>query len=230
MLKENLDIVYENIKKACEKSGRNPEDVCLVAVSKTKPNNMLMEVYDCNVRQFGENYVQEMVDKVDSLPKDITWHMIGHLQRNKVKYVVGRAAMIHSVDSERLAVAISEEAVKKGIVQDILIEVNVAQEENKFGVLSDELEDFVGSIASLPGIHICGLMTSAPYVSDSEENRCYFKQLRQLLVDINQKNIDNVYMNVLSMGMTNDYEVAVEEGSTHVRVGTAIFGARDYSH
>ena len=111
MLKDNLIEVEEHIKKACEKSGRNPEDVCLVAVSKTKPEEMLMEVYDCGIRQFGENYVQEMVDKVDDLPKDITWHMIGHLQRNKVKYVVGRAAMIHSVDSERLAVAISEEAV-----------------------------------------------------------------------------------------------------------------------
>ena len=164
MLKDNLIEVEEHIKKACEKSGRNPEDVCLVAVSKTKPKDMLMEVYDCGIRQFGENYVQEMVDKADTLPKDITWHMIGHLQRNKVKYVVGRAALIHSVDSERLAVAISDEAVK------------------------------------------------------------------QLLVDINNKNIDNVYMNVLSMGMTNDYTVAVEEGATHVRVGTAIFGARDYSH
>ena len=132
MLKDNLIEVEEHIKKACEKSGRNPEDVCLVAVSKTKPKDMLMEVYDCGIRQFGENYVQEMVDKADTLPKDITWHMIGHLQRNKVKYVVGRAALIHSVDSERLAVAISDEAVKKGLIQDILIEVNVAGEENLF--------------------------------------------------------------------------------------------------
>ena len=223
MLKDNLIEVKEHIKKACEKSGRNPEDVCLVAVSKTKPEEMLMEVYDCGIRQFGENYVQEMVDKVDDLPKDITWHMIGHLQRNKVKYVVGRAAMIHSVDSERLAVAISEEAVKKGLVQDILIE-------NKFGVTCDEAEEFVKKIAVLPGIKIRGFMTSAPFVENPEDNRKYFRELKQLLVDINNKNIDNVYMNVLSMGMTNDYTVAVEEGATHVRVGTAIFGARDYSH
>ena len=217
MLKDNLIEVKEHIKKACEKSGRNPEDVCLVAVSKTKPEGMLMEVYDCGIRQFGENYVQEMVDKVDDLPKDITWHMIGHLQRNKVKYVVG-------------PVAISEEAVKKGLVQDILIEVNVAGEENKFGVTCDEAEEFVKKIAVLPGIKIRGFMTSAPFVENPEDNRKYFRELKQLLVDINNKNIDNVYMNVLSMGMTNDYTVAVEEGATHVRVGTAIFGARDYSH
>lgn len=229
MIKDNLLEVNENIKKACDKVNRNSQEVCLVAVSKTKPNEMLMQAYDTGIRQFGENYVQEMVDKVDTLPKDITWHMIGHLQRNKVKYVVGRAAMIHSVDSERLAVAISEEAVKKNLVQEILIEVNVANEENKFGVKPEELSDFVQQIAKLSGIKIMGLMTSAPYVSNPEENRQYFKQLKQLLVDINSKNIDNVHMSVLSMGMTNDYVVAVEEGATHVRVGTAIFGERDYS-
>lgn len=230
MLKDNLTNVEQHIKEACERSGRSISEVCLVAVSKTKPKEMLMEVYDCGIRQFGENYVQEMVDKVESLPKDITWHMIGHLQRNKVKYVVGRAAMIHSVDSERLAAAISEEAVKKNIVQDILVEVNVAGEENKFGVTCEDASAFIENIAQLKNIRIRGLMTSAPFVDNPEDNRKYFKQLKQLLVDINQKNIDNVCMDVLSMGMTNDYTVAVEEGATHVRVGTAIFGARDYSH
>lgn len=230
MLKDNLTNVEQHIKDACERSGRSLSEVCLVAVSKTKPKEMLMEVYDCGIRQFGENYVQEMVDKVDSLPKDITWHMIGHLQRNKVKYVVGRATMIHSVDSERLAAAISEEAVKKNIVQDILVEVNVAGEENKFGVTCEDASAFIEKIAQLKNIRIRGLMTSAPFVDNPEDNRKYFKQLKQLLVDINQKNIDNVCMDVLSMGMTNDYTVAVEEGATHVRVGTAIFGARDYSH
>lgn len=229
MLKDNLKIVQDNIVKACEKSGRKPEDVCLIAVSKTKPKDMLMEIYDCGIRQFGENYVQEMVDKVDSLPDDITWHMIGHLQRNKVKYVVGRADMIHSVDSVRLAEAISNEAVKKNIVVDILVEVNVAGEENKFGFRPCEVESFVREIAAYKGIRIRGLMTSAPYVSNPEDNRLYFRQLKQLCVDINAKNIDNISMDVLSMGMTNDYIVAIEEGATHIRVGTAIFGARDYS-
>ena len=230
MLKDNLIEVEENIKKACEKSGRNPEDVCLVAVSKTKPKDMLMEVYDCGIRQFGENYVQEMVDKVDALPKDIVWHMIGHLQRNKVKYVVGRASMIHSVDSLRLAEAINQEAVKKGIVADILIEVNVAGELNKFGFKPEEVEAFVRAISGFSGIRVRGLMTSAPYVENPEDNRCYFRQLKQLCVDINAKNIDNINMDVLSMGMTNDYVIAVEEGATHIRVGTAIFGHRDYGN
>ena len=230
MLKNNLSFVQENIAKACERSGRDVSEVCLIAVSKTKPKDMLMEIYNCNIRQFGENYVQEMVDKVDTLPDDIVWHMIGHLQRNKVKYVVGRAAMIHSVESVRLAKAISEEAVKKNLVVDILVEVNVAGEENKFGLKPEEVEDFVKEISTFKGIRVRGLMTSAPYVANPEDNRVYFRQLKQLCVDINAKNIDNINMDVLSMGMTNDYIVAIEEGATHIRVGTAIFGARDYSN
>ncbi|MGN0318804.1 MAG: YggS family pyridoxal phosphate-dependent enzyme [Lachnospira sp.] len=229
MLKDNLEQVKNRITSACEKAGRNPDEVTLIAVSKTKPNDMIMEVYECGVRQFGENYVQEFVDKADSLPKDIIWHMIGHLQRNKVKYVVGRAEIIHSVDSVRLAVAISEEAVKKNICQDILVEVNIAGEENKFGLSPGEVEGFIREISTLPGLRIRGLMTSAPYVSNPEDNRIYFKQMRELSVDIERKNIDNVLMDCLSMGMTNDYVVAVEEGATMVRVGTAIFGERDYS-
>ena len=157
MLKDNLVTVQNNIVKACEKCGRSPKEVCLIAVSKTKPKEMLMEIYDCNIRQFGENYVQEMVDKADSLPKDIVWHMIGHLQRNKVKYVVGRASMIHSVDSVRLAEAISNEAIKKKLVADILVEVNVAGEENKFGFKPDEVEDFIRKISDYKGIRVRGL-------------------------------------------------------------------------
>ena len=230
MVAENYRHVLKKVEEACARSGRDPKDVTLIAVSKTKPIEMIEEAMEAGARVFGENKVQELCDKYEQLPKDLHWHLIGHLQRNKVKYVVGRAAMIHSVDSERLAVAISEEAVKKGLVQDILIEVNVAGEENKFGVTCDEAEEFVKKIAVLPGIKIRGFMTSAPFVENPEDNRKYFRELKQLLVDINNKNIDNVYMNVLSMGMTNDYTVAVEEGATHVRVGTAIFGARDYSH
>ena len=229
MLKDNLIEVEEHIKKACEKSGRNPEDVCLVAVSKTKPKDMLMEVYDCGIRQFGENYVQEMVDKADTLPKDITWHMIGHLQRNKVKYIVDKAVLIHSVDSLRLAQQISQEALKKGVEANILIEVNVAEEESKFGLTTDEVIQMVTEIAKLPAVHIKGLMTVAPFTENPEENRPYFRNLKQLAVDIAEKNIDNVTMSVLSMGMTGDYEVAIEEGATMVRVGTGIFGARIYS-
>ena len=229
MIKENLQSVQDNIKEICRKCGRNPEDVTLIAVSKTKPNEMLMEAYDSGIREFGENYVQELSDKIETLPDDINWHMIGHLQRNKVKYIVGKVAMIHSVDSLRLAEAIDNESSKKGVKTDILVEVNVANEENKFGVTLEEAEDFIRQLSHFDNIVVRGLMTSAPLVDNPKKNRVFFRQLRQLLVDINAKNIDNIHMDVLSMGMTNDYNIAIEEGATHVRVGTAIFGARNYN-
>lgn len=229
MLNEQVKEVQTQIQAACARSGRNPAEVTLVAVSKTKPVEMLQEVYDTGVRVFGENYVQELVDKIPALPQDIQWHMIGHLQRNKVKYIVGQVAMIHSVDSLRLAEEISKEACKKNICVDILVEINVAMEESKFGIPMEDAACVIQKMAVLPGIRIRGLMTSAPFVENPEENRKYFRQLRQLCVDINDKNIDNVHMDVLSMGMTNDYVVAVEEGATMVRVGTAIFGARSYN-
>lgn len=229
MITNNYDVVMNNIKKACKKAGRASEDVTLIAVSKTKPVTMLQEIYDHGCRDFGENKVQELVDKYEVLPKDIKWHMIGHLQRNKVKYIVDKVYLIHSVDSLRLAEEISKEALKKNVEVNILVEVNVANEETKFGTTSQEAIELVDAISKLPGIHIKGLMTIAPYVEDSEENRQYFAQLKQLSVDIITKNIDNVSMDILSMGMSGDYEVAVEEGATYVRVGTGIFGERDYS-
>lgn len=229
MLSDNLHEVQENIRKACERSGRNPEDVTLIAVSKTKPVSDIEQIYAAGIREFGENKVQEMNDKQKVLPGDINWHMIGHLQRNKVKYIVDNVAMIHSVDSVRLAEEISKEAVKKNVTVDILVEVNVAKEESKFGLYTEDVRQFVEQISKLPGINIKGLMTSAPLVDNPEDNRQYFKKLKDLSVDINAKNIDNVHMDFLSMGMTNDYVVAVEEGATHVRVGTAIFGHRDYN-
>lgn len=228
MIKDNLLEIQENIKRACEKSGRKKDDVELIAVSKTKPVSALMEAYESGCRVFGENKVQELVDKYEIMPKDIKWHMIGHLQRNKVKYIVDKAALIHSVDSLKLAEEISKEALKKQVQVSILIEINVAGEDTKFGVKPEETEALVYKIAALPGISIKGLMTIAPYVDDPEENRQYFGQLKQLSVDINQKNIDNVNMSVLSMGMTGDYTVAIEEGATFIRVGTGIFGERKY--
>lgn len=228
MIKENLGQVQENIKKACKNSNRMTEDVTLIAVSKTKPVSMLMEAYEWGCREFGENKVQELVDKYEIMPKDIKWHMIGHLQRNKVKYIVDKAALIHSVDSLKLAQEISKEALKKQVQVSILIEVNVAGEESKFGVKPEDAEKLIRQVALLPGINIKGLMTIAPYVDVPEENRQYFEQLKQLSVDINCKNIDNVSMNVLSMGMTGDYMVAIEEGASCIRVGTGIFGERQY--
>ena len=230
MLKENLEEVEEKIAKACERAGRAREEVTLIAVSKTKPVEMLQEIYDEGIRDFGENKVQELTEKYEVMPKDMKWHMIGHLQRNKVKYIVDKVTLIHSVDSLRLAETISREAEKKGVTVPILIEVNIAGEETKFGLSSkEEVISLTEQIAALPNLSVKGLMTVAPPAKDPEENRPFVREIRQLSVDITNKNIDNVSMKILSMGMTNDYTVAIEEGATMVRVGTGIFGARDYS-
>lgn len=228
MIRENLNVIRKKIEDACKKAGRESDEVQLIAVSKTKPVEMLREAYDEGCRNFGENKVQELVDKYEVMPKDIKWHMIGHLQRNKVKYIVDKVYMIHSVDSLRLAEEISKEALKKNITVSVLIEVNVAGEETKFGVAPSEVEGLIRQISVLPGISVKGLMTIAPYVDDPEDNRRYFTALKQLSVDITKKNIDNITMNVLSMGMTGDYAVAIEEGASYVRVGTGIFGERQY--
>lgn len=228
MLTKNYDYVWNEVKQTCKKSGRDENDVTLIAVSKTKPISDIMTLYSHGVRVFGENKVQELCEKYEALPKDIEWHMIGHLQRNKVKYIIDKVALIHSVDSLRLAQTISEEAIKKNVIANILIEVNVAEEESKFGVRCDETVSFIQQIASLPNIKIRGLMTIAPFVENEEENRPYFQKLKKLIVDIEDKNIDNVCVDVLSMGMTGDYHTAIEEGATYVRVGTGIFGERNY--
>lgn len=229
-IKENLAEVEEKICNACKRAGRKREEVTLIAVSKTKPTELMETCIEQGVTVFGENKVQELCEKYEILPNDLHWHMIGHLQRNKVKYITDKVELIHSVDSLRLAEAISEDAVKKGIHVNILLEVNVAQEESKFGISTEETEHLLRQIAVLPNISVQGLMTIAPYTEDPEENRPVFRILKQLSVDIKEKNIDNVYMNVLSMGMTGDYEVAIEEGATMVRVGTGIFGERDYKN
>lgn len=226
MIKTQLQEVQRRIEEACRRSGRSTKDVTLIAVSKTKPLSLLMEAYDCGIRQFGENKVQEIMDKAPQMPEDATFHMIGHLQRNKVKQVLKHAKLIHSVDSVRLAEQIQVEAEKAGKVQDILLEVNVAREESKTGFMLEEAMDAALSICRFPNVKIIGLMTIAPFVENSEENRLIFKKLYQLSVDIKSKNIDNTTMSVLSMGMTGDYEVAIEEGATMIRVGTGIFGAR----
>ncbi len=228
MLKENLMQVEENIAKACQKAGRDRSEVTLVAVSKTKPVSMLREIYDENIRDFGENKVQELCGKIEQLPDDIRWHMIGHLQRNKVKYIIGKVALIHSVDTYRLAEEINIQAKKNHLTVPILVEVNIAGEESKFGISREDAILLIEDIAHLENVRIKGLMTIAPYVENPEENRQYFRKIKQLSVDITNKNIDNVSMEILSMGMTGDYMVAIEEGATIVRVGTGIFGQRIY--
>ena len=229
-ISKNISLVRENIATACKKSGRNIEEVTLIAVSKTKPVDMLKDAFDAGAIDFGENKVQELCDKIEHFQNEhMNWHMIGHLQTNKVKYIVDKVCLIHSVDSIKLALQIDKEAAKKGVIANILLEVNVAEEESKFGLTCENVEDLVKEISKLSNIRVKGLMTVAPYTENAEENRVYFRKLKQLSVDIKTKNIDNVSMDILSMGMTNDYEVAIEEGATMVRVGTGIFGERDYS-
>ncbi len=230
MITENIDRIEERILKACERAGRKRSDVLLICVSKTKPDEMIVEAYDHGQRNFGENKPQEMRDKAARLEslKDINWHMIGSLQKNKIKYVVPTAVLIHSVDSEELALAINKEAEKKNVVSNILLEVNIAGEESKHGFKKEEVLPAVMELAKLKNLKIRGLMTVAPETKKPEENRVYFKDMKDLLVDINSKNIDNIHMDCLSMGMTGDFEIAVEEGATIVRVGTGIFGERNY--
>lgn len=229
MLRENYNNVKENIKKACERVGRNPEEVTLIAVSKTKPLSDIEEVLLGGCIDFGENKVQELCEKEETISRPVNWHLIGHLQTNKAKYIVHKACLIHSVDSVKLAECINKEAAKKNVIANILIQVNIAEEDTKFGLPKEEVEEVIRTVSQMSNVKIKGLMTIAPFVDDGEENRIHFQNMRQLFVDMKEKNIDNVDMEILSMGMTGDYEVAVEEGATMVRVGTGIFGARNYN-
>ncbi|MCD7819140.1 MAG: YggS family pyridoxal phosphate-dependent enzyme [Lachnospiraceae bacterium] len=228
MLRENLQVVEENISQACARSGRKRDDVLLIAVSKTKPVEMIQEIYQEGIRDFGENHPQEIRDKFPQCPSDIRWHMIGHLQTNKIKYIIERTCMVHSVDSVHLAEAISKAAVQCDRVMPVLVEINMAKEPSKYGIMPEDTEEFIRQISVLPGIRVEGLMTIAPYTESPEDNRVHFRNMHQLFIDIRNKNIDNVNICHLSMGMTGDYEVAIEEGATMVRVGTGIFGARSY--
>jgi len=258
LLKNNLLDIEKRIQKACDRAGRNRSEVTLIAVSKTKPISDIKKAYDCGMRHFGENKVQELTKKyeelVDEYADTISWHQIGHLQRNKVKYIVDKVSLIHSVDSLRLALQIEKEAAKKNVLSDILVEVNVSGETTKYGVAVEEALPLIQEIGKLAHVRVRGLMTIAPNNENPEKNREYFKKLRELYVDIKTKNIDNddkgkqwdklkkngpiceniecnfsSYFNILSMGMTGDFEVAIEEGSTMIRVGTGIFGKREYN-
>ena len=229
MVTEALNTVRSEIENACARSGRTPSDVCLIAVSKTKPLSMLEEAMAAGQSVFGENKVQELCEKAEALSgRGVTWHLIGHLQKNKVRKAVAVASMIHSVDSIELAAEIQKEAARIGKTQDILLEINVAQEESKFGLSTEQALPVARAIAEMPNVHLCGLMTVAPYTEYPEENRQYFSALRELAVDIQAQNIDNIDMSCLSMGMSNDYTIAIEEGATFVRVGSLIFGERNY--
>lgn len=225
---ENLKIVENKISAAAEKSGRKRSDVLLVAVTKTHPPEMINEAIKAGVTDIGENKPQEIRDKYDDVLK-VNWHMIGHLQTNKVKYVVGKCVLIHSVDSVKLAEEIDRQARKIGIVQDILIEVNISGEETKSGINPEEIYEMLDIVKDFQNIRVRGLMTIAPKTDNSITSKLHFDNIHKLFVDIRQKKYDNISMDYLSMGMSGDYEQAIECGANIVRVGSAIFGARDYS-
>lgn len=229
MIEEQLKEIQERIEKAALKAGRNPEEITLIAVSKTYPVSAIEQAIKAGSKDFGENRVQELVDKIEQVKEDVKWHLIGHLQTNKVKYITGKVNLIHSVDSLKLAQEIQRQSLKQDVISNILIEVNVAKEESKHGVYLEEVEALIREIANLSHVRVQGFMTVAPFVEDPEMNREVFQKLYKLSVDIQKQNIDNISTNILSMGMSNDFEVAIEEGATMVRVGTAIFGKRDYN-
>lgn len=224
-IQENLKNVCESIAAAAKRSGRNPGDVKLIAVSKTYPAEDMLEAYRWGAASFGENRVQEMCEKRPCLPEDAEIHLIGHLQTNKVKQAVKNACMIHSVDSVRLAEEISKAALKEGIEMPILLQVNIADDDAKFGLRADELENTLKQVSKLPGVVLKGLMTVPAIETDRETTRSYFRSLHELF----EKYREEYNLTELSMGMSGDYEIAVEEGATMVRVGSKIFGARNYN-
>lgn len=227
-IEENIDEVKIKIENAAKKSGRSSNDILLLAVSKTIDTERIKVAVDYGLNVLGENRVQEILEKYDVMGDGVKWHLIGHLQTNKVKYIIDKVDLIHSVESIKLAEEINKRAKAIGKVMDVLVEVNIADENSKFGIKAEEAEDFITDLSKFENICVRGLMTVAPFVTDPQENRIYFKKMAKLMVDINDKKINNINMDILSMGMTGDYEVAIEEGANIVRVGTGIFGQRLY--
>lgn len=225
-IEQNLKIVQEKIEKAVERSGRDASEITLIGVTKNHPVEPMKELVDLGIRDLGENKAQEIRDKYPLLEREANWHFIGHLQKNKVKYIIDKVCMIHAVESMSLAEEISKRALKIGKVMPILLEVNISGEESKYGLKPEEVPEFLEKVEQLAGIKVCGLMTMAPHYKEIEKTRPVFKGLKTLLDELNEKGRK---LKTLSMGMSNDYTIAIEEGATHVRVGTAILGKRDYS-
>lgn len=227
MIRDNIETIRSRIRAACARAGRNPEDVALLAVSKTFPAGAIAEAFAAGIRDVGENYVQELLEKreqLDTLP--IRWHFIGHLQSNKVKYIAGWVHLIHAVDNPGLAHEVNKRGLQANRVIDVLVEVNTTGEQTKFGVKPEETVEFVESLAEFQNIRVAGLMTMGPFLPDPEGSRPMFQTLRLLKNDVARLNQPNVDMKHLSMGMTGDFEVAIDEGATIIRIGTAIFGTR----
>lgn len=227
-IKTNIDEIRNKIKKAAELSGRGEEDITLIAVTKTYSPDAINEAIDCGVTDIGENKVQEIVEKFDKV-KPVRWHLIGHLQTNKVKYIIDKVDMIHSVDSQRLMDEIDRQAKKHNIVMKILIQVNISGEESKFGISPDEIEEMLQHAGTLNNVKVCGLMTILPKLDSDISLRLHFVNIKRIYIDISSKKYNNIDMKYLSMGMSGDFELAIEEGSNMVRIGRAIFGERNYS-
>ena len=222
-IQENLAEIKGKISDACKRSGRNPEDVTILAVTKTIDADRINEAVSLGLRDIGENRVQELLSKYELIKGDVRWHLIGHLQSNKVKYIADKVCMIHSVESLSLAKEIERQCAKINKVMDILVEVNVSGEESKSGIRPEDAIDFVKEVSEFPHIRVKGLMTMAPFDAENDELHGIFSNLYKISVDISSKKLDNVNMECLSMGMTGDYEIAVEEKSTIVRIGTGLF-------
>ncbi len=224
MIHQNIKRVLDSIGETALKCGRNPEEIKLVAVSKTFGLDKIIEAYDCGLRDFGENKAQELRDKAAQIDRQVNWHFIGGLQSNKVKYVAGVASLIHSVESVKIAEEIADRAEKLGIIQNILLEVKTSDEATKGGIESkEEVFEVAGFCRERKSLNLTGLMTMAPFVDDTEVIRKSFAGLREVKEELNRSGFN---LSELSMGMTGDYDIAIEEGATILRIGTAIFGGR----
>jgi len=227
VLEENYRTIRENIQKAASDAGRNPEEICFLAATKTVDAETINYAIGLGVRCVGENRVQELLDKYDRLDREHTdCHFIGHLQANKVKYIVDKVSMIHSVDSQRLAAEIDRQCEKAGRKMNVLVEINIGDEESKSGVRREEAEALIREISGFPHLRVRGLMVIPPYTSDKTLTKSYFLQISKLFIDMRGKKIDNVSMDFLSMGMSDDYELAIASGANIVRIGSALFGRR----
>lgn len=228
-INDSIKAISRTIEDICMRTGKDPGSITIIAVTKTVDCDRINYAIECGMKNIGENKVQEVMAKYEKIEGNVKWHLIGHLQTNKVKYIIDKVALIHSVDSIGLAEEISRRAEKAGLIKDILIQVNVAEEETKFGINYEDTDSFVKQLSALPGIRVKGLMTIAPNFEDRELVRPVFRKLKEKYDQLSRAGIPNVEMKYLSMGMTNDYKVAIEEGSNMVRIGTGIFGARNYN-
>lgn len=229
MIQTALETIKKEIQETALKVNRNPKDITLIAVSKTYPVCMIEEAIALGCQDFGENHVQELCQKIEEVSSPVNWHFIGHLQTNKVKYIIGKTSLIHSLDRMKLAYEIEKQSEKQNCNTNVLIEINVANEASKHGFKLEEVLKILPELNQMRHIKVKGLMTVAPFVTNPEENRKIFRALYKLSVDIQNQNLDNISTSILSMGMSNDYKVAIEEGATMVRIGTALFGQRDYN-